>query len=227
MNRLLGNVARVVLAVVLAASTVAIAPTPTLAACNPGRANNGTYYFMGTSKTLSGITGVSSNIRTYSPYVSSNGFSYSWVMLPGPGNKQWAQIGPYKSATQLVTAVQVNNNFSSPIQWNFAATAVGSVHTYQVLRGAPGSYAMLIDGVIKVSYQLGYAAPGAQIYAEINTLATQLMGDSSTKESFASNRVRNSSGTWSTLSTSISPSTSHFGSSGSSGTTFYVWDKCV
>lgn len=225
----MGGVARVVVAVALAVSSIAIAPTPTLAACNPGRPNNGTYYFMGTSKTLTGITGVSSNIRTYSPYVSSNGFSYSWVMLPGPGNNQWAQIGPYKSATQLVTAVQVNNNFSSPIQWNFAATTVGSVHTYQVLQapGAPGNYAMLQDGVVKISYNLGYVAPGAQIYAEINTLATQLMGDSTTKESFAVNKVRNSSSSWSTLSTSISASTTNFGSSGSSGSTFYVWDKCV
>ena len=148
-------------------------------------------------------------------------------MLPGPGNNQWAQIGPYKSATQLVTTVQVNNNFPSPIQWNFAATTVGSVHTYQVLRGGAWQLRNASGRGHQDILHLGYAAPGAQIYAEINTLATQLMGDSSTKESFAANKVRNSSSSWSTLSTGISASTTHFGSSGSSGSTFYVWDKCV
>lgn len=213
----------------MAASIAMATASPAAASCNPHRADDGVPYLVGTSQTLAGITGVMSTIRTYSPYVSANGFSYAWVMLPGPNPGQWIQIGPYAAATRMATTVQVNNNFAGgPVQWDFAATSVGSYHTYDVLRapGDPYSYAAMMDGQIFISYRLTYVAPGAQVFAEINTLATQLMGDSTTKEYFNVNQVRNSAGTaWSPITNTISPSTTHFGTSGS-GYSFYTWDKC-
>ena len=222
------RLARMALAISLAASAGLVTASPVAASCNPQRVDNGLYYSAGTQQTLSGITGVMSTIRTYRPYVSANGFSYAWVMLPGPGNLQWIQIGPYASATRMTTTVQVDNAFpNGPVQWDFAATAVGSSHTYDVLRapGDPHSYAAMMDGQILISYSLAYTAPGAQIYAEINTFATQLMGDSSTKEYFNVNQLRNSAGSWIHVTSGVGATNTHFAYSGT-GYSFYTWDMC-
>lgn len=228
MRRLIGQGLRVLLSLVLATS-VSLTTTPVAqASCNPGRSANSTYYWMGTNKSLTGITGVQSTIRTYDPYMSnSGGFSYAWVMLVGNTTHQYMQIGPYESAAGRSTTVQINNDWANPIQWDFAATSVGSYHTYQVLLGSPGSLAAKIDTDIKISYSLGITPKHGQIFAEIVNRANQMMGDSSTKEYFNVNQVRNASRNWVNISTSnpISPPTSYFGSSGN-GYSFYVWDKC-
>lgn len=224
-----GLVGRLVLAVWL--SSIAFsAPASVEASCNPHRATNGNYYYMGVAKALSNITAVRSTIKTYNPYINgTGGFSYSWVMLPGPVNNEWMQIGPYKSgAGPSMTAQWMQPGWTAPRQADFAFPAVGSNHVYEVdTNRVTKLFIARMDDGIYANPILSWTPNSAQIFAEDLNLANQLMGDSSTHERFVSNGV-STDPQWvafSNMTGSVSASTSHFGSSGSA-VSFDVWDKC-
>lgn len=228
MRLLMDRGTRLLLSAVLAIGVGFSSPSAVQASCNPHRGTTSDIIWMGTNRGLTGITGVQSSIRTYDPYISgSGGISYAWSMLAGTGQHQYMQIGPFKSAAGRSMTVQINNDWANPIQWDFAAPTVGSVHTYLVLAapGNPTSKAAQYDTQIKISYNLPFTAKVGEVYAEIVNQANQLMGDATTKEYFNVNQVRNSAGTWSQITSAISPPTTHYGSSGT-GYSFYVWDKC-
>jgi len=214
-------------AVLLAAATLVTPPQVLAASCNPHRAADNHAYWVGVTDPLSGTRAVYSQIKTYDPYVSGSGFSYAWVMLPGPGSSSWAQIGPYRAASRLTTTIQWNQpGDPAPTQMDLPATTVGSVHTYSVgFAPSTHTFVFYLDGATKASTTLSWAPTSAQVFSEIWQLSSQLMGDASSKESFGSTEIMNSSGSWQWYSGTLSPPTTHFSDSGGP-VTFFTWDLC-
>lgn len=219
------------IATLTAALLVPWASGVALASCVPGRSNNHVYYYVGRIQTQSFANGVVSRLSTYSPYVNSGGISYAWVMLPGSGNFQWAQIGNYAvSGGVRRTTVQYAWSSSQIHQVDLAAQSVGSYHYHQVFRDAnaltPHWY-FRIDGANVYNVIFDYWAPsGAQIEDEINTASTQMMGATATgsHQRFLENQIYYS-GAWHGFTGSANNSNSTwFGSSGTAAN-FDTWDK--
>jgi hypothetical protein len=181
---------------------------------------------MGVDDGLSGARAVYSEIKTYDPTVVGSGFSYAWVMLPGPVNLEWAQIGPYKAAANRTTQYQFQQP-GHPMVWqDLPAYPVGSVHTYSVgVEPATHRFHVYVDGVDKASTVLNWTPPGAEIDSEIWQLSSQLMGEASNHETFRNNQIMNAAGNWQTYAGSLTPPNSHFSSSGIA-IGFDTWDLC-
>jgi len=216
---------KLVLAATLSAASIVSSATSVFASCNPGRSNNGrtywVYRFQGTA------TGIFSKITVYKPYVL-NGFSYSWVMLPGPSNYEWAQVGPYEYPSGTMrTVVQWADPTSPPPhyqQMDFAAEPVGSKPTFEVLYiPSLQKYEMFDNGSLLKSVVITSWIPaGGEIAGEITTYANQMMGASSANEVFDLNQIQYS-GSWHTFNGVLPNYDPAFGESGS-GAKFNIWD---
>jgi len=210
----------------LSASTLLVNPPAAAASCTPPARGAG-YAWMGVSETMSGARAVYSEIKTYDPFVGGSGFSYAWVMLPGSGSNQWAQIGSYKSAAGRTTTAQfMQQSFAYAIQYDWPAKTVGSVHSYSVGRDpATHVFQAYVDGSSVKSITLDWTPNGAQIYSEITPLSNQLMGEASNHETFGNNQIMNASAQWQTFAGQVSTPTTSFGSNGSA-ISFGTWDLC-
>lgn len=201
------------------------------AACDPHRPADGHYYWVGRGQTLGNVSGVRSTIKTYDAFVKGNGFSYAWVMLPGPANHEWAQIGPYDvSSGSRSTYVQwMSPSDSSPHGMDFPSWPVGSNVRYTVtFNNGTRKFTFRDDsGILVTTPAIWEWTPGgAHIFAEIWQLSSQLMGDSSNKEIFNNNQVAVSGGAWQAFNGVLySYDMSHF-SFGGTNSLFNTWDLC-
>ncbi len=202
-------------------------PLRVAAACDPNRPQTAEYNWVSASTALVGARGVYAQIKTYSPYVEASGFSYSWVMLPGPAANEWAQIGPNKTAGNWVTQYQLQQP-GHPLIWgDLPAYPIGSVHSYSVgTDPVTNQFHVYVDGVDKAWATLYWTPSGASIAAETWLLSSQLMGESSSHETFRNGQYMNASGTWQSMSGSVtSTDTNHFSYSGNA-VNFDSWDRC-
>lgn len=211
----------------LAASFYAFDAGDTLAACNPGRANDGLYYQVGRDQTVA-ATGIFSKIYTYSPFVTSGRFAYSWVMLGGPSNYMWAQIGDWVGASGPVKNPHTSLQYAWPglpyRQLDFPAQTVGTSDTMEVTYFAPNhEFEFFANGTLLYSIQITQWVPvGARISSEIDSYSVQQMGARNLNEVFDINQIQYS-GTWHTYNGVLVPYNSAFGESGYGGS-FNTWD---
>ncbi len=160
--------------------------------CNPERANNSSYYWIGATSqnTIDGTPpgGLYANIRTYSPFVagpnqgaSSTDSVSEWVMLDSgdPQSTQWAQIGwlefPYGVRNTFIQYADGSNNLHTDY---FAPSAINSTQTYGVLYQPGAEYPFTIseNGSNLVSFSVSWAPTSADIFAELHTQASQVPG---------------------------------------------------
>jgi hypothetical protein len=215
------------LSLILAMVASILSPSVALAACNPGRTDNGTYYWVDRHQDNNGsvVHGIQSRMSTYSAYVK-NGFSYAWDMLTTNASWTWAQIGNYENAGYVRhTSIQYAYGCCQAYQIDLAAQAVGTSHTETVSFISPNSFRFLTDGSADYSdIHMSWTPTGAYISTEITTLANQMMGDASTNQLFQSNQIQLSGG-WISFTGILESYNSHFSESGYAGS-FNVWDLC-
>ena len=129
------------------------------------------YRFIGYNQVLIVSSGgVYSTMKVYSPWVPSGGISYAWVMLPGSGANHWAQFGPYEvvGGTRHNTAQYADGG--APVQFDFAADAIGSSHTFTVLYDPSSKYFTWqhVGNSVLHRQLTSYVPMGAQISEETN-----------------------------------------------------------
>jgi hypothetical protein len=217
----------------LAAIVVAGLVTPwvsssALASCIPNRPLTQAYRFAARSQTQSTANGVTSRLSTYAPYVPTGGFSYSWVMLPGAGAFQWAQIGNY-AVGGGVRRTTVQYAWTNPArQIDLPAKAVGSYHYYQVFRDTTfltPHFWFRVDGVNVADVAFNNWSPaGAQVTGEVWIYRTQMMGATNAHQRFLENQIYYA-GAWHTFAgTVINSDSTWYGMSGTAAN-FDIWDK--
>ncbi len=224
MTRTLG---RLTGAGLLTASMLLAPPAGASAACSDmHRSATNSYLWMGSTDTLASARAVYSTIKTYDPLVTGNGFSYAWVMLPGPANFEWAQIGPYKAAGNRTTQYQLQQPGHSLVWGDLLAYAVGTVHDYSV-GFDPGNHQfhVYVDGVDKFWTTLSWTPSGAEIYSEIYSMSSQLMGEASSHETYRNDQIMNPAGSWQWYSGAVSWTNQHFATSGNA-INVDTWDLC-
>jgi hypothetical protein len=158
--------------------------------CNPERANNSAYYWIGaTSQDASPgpAGGVYANIRTYSPFVAgpnqgapSNDSVSEWVMLDSGDPQttdQWAQIGWIEFPGGVRNTVVQYADGSSDIQTFFySPSPINSTQSYGVLYAPGGQFTISENGVNLIETDLSWAPDSADIDAELHTQASQVPG---------------------------------------------------
>jgi hypothetical protein len=159
--------------------------------CNPERANNSTYYWIGATSQDVGpdgpAGGVYANIRTYSPFVAgpnqgapSNDSVSEWVMLDSGDPQttdQWAQIGWLEFPGGVRNTFDQYADGSNDIHTDFySPLAINSTQSYGVLYQPGGQFTISENGVNLVLPTLSWAPSSADIMAELHTQASQVPG---------------------------------------------------
>ena len=124
-----------VLAATILFVTVSLeAPLAASAKCQPGRTDNGVYYWTGWTRQDYPAPGASvSDIYNYSPWVQPGSYAYAWTMLNN-GGSNWAQIGWEEAA--YGTRYTFTQYTSSPGVWHeydFSAKPTGQSDQYAML----------------------------------------------------------------------------------------------
>jgi hypothetical protein len=193
------------------------------------------YQWDGWTGTVAGINAVEASILAYKPHTATAGFSTAWIMLPGSGNWQILQVGPYRSAgTGFVDFIQWQDGSGDIThQHERGAQIVGTTHKYDIFfdRSAR-EFTIKVDnytiwGPLPINTWLPV---GAQFFGEIADNHNQMPGDTGAHEKFTGNRVRVGT-TWSTFSArstneySILTAPASHGLSGTANS-FDIWDGC-
>jgi hypothetical protein len=182
----------------------------------------------GRIQSKSGVTGVYSQIYTYGPpYVPVGGFSYAWVMLPGPANWEWAQIGANAvSGGARETLIQYAWSSTQIHNIHLAAKAIGSFHYYDIdYEPTFHRHTFFIDGSQVASVDVTQWTPvGAQIVAEVWLLDSQMMGGRNDREAFRDNHISYSGADHSFAGTVVNSNTSRYDWLGTADS-FTVWDR--
>lgn len=210
---------------VLVASTLCLfAPGTALASCNPGRANDGNYYWTWVDQAPGyTVNGVYSSIWNYQPYVPSGQFSYSWVMLTAAANWTWAQIGNYEYSGGREVYLQYADGKSPAHGASFGAQPLNTLTPYDVGYGV-GTFSFQVNGSLVFTHSASWTPTDGELSSEITSLNTQMMGATQNTVSFNQNQI-SYNGSWHTLSSSLHNSNStYFGISGN-GSRFLTWDK--
>ena len=185
--------------VLVTTALFALSPTTALAKCAPGRPNSATVNWDGWKIAVSAPTGgVYANILNYSPWVynapgsvavgwsmlvdttDTGGSSYGqvgWYEQPGGARKtfaQWRECSTCTLITQFAAAYPTNQYTEYKVLWNNACTSCLSFYA--------GGTRLWYDWV-------GYIPNQAQIFGEINNLASQMAGAGQEHEDFSNSHV--------------------------------------
>jgi hypothetical protein len=196
------------------------------------------YQWDGWTGNVASINAVEANILAYKPHAATAGFTTAWIMLPGSGNWQILQVGPYRSegtgGTGFVDFIQWRDGPGDVThQHESAGQTVGTTHKYDIFfdRTYKQFTIKVDDKTLWPSWPINTWLPvGAQFFGEIADNHNQMPGDTGSHEKFTGNKVRVGT-TWksfSTASTNEFPIVTVPASHGQSGTAnnFDIWDGC-
>lgn len=200
------------------------------ASCNPGRpAVNGHWQDGWKRSKPSGacLTGSSSNIRVYSPYVHTNDVS-AWVMLynANPNSDSYAQVGWLQQANgsrfNFVESITVGGGFR---QTYFSANSVGSTPEYKITFSSD-AFHYFVNGVNWYTHaNTGYGGCWSAQAGEISSFANQMPGGRNSHVPFTNASVRRSDTGWVGANGTPYSNSSEHGNAIGSSTTLHIWDK--
>lgn len=234
-----------------ALSTLAVSSVPVaqhlessqvLAACDPGRTNDGRTYFAGWIRDVDNETedGSRANILVRDVFVASPSFGgvTSWTMLIDPPSR-WAQIGWLERLDdERSTLIQYHDGGGDLRTFLLLpGEPVGSspeykVEWYPATSVTPRAVSFFINGGQVHNDDAGFTPTEAQQAGEIKTLASQMPGGTSEKERFrnANVRVLNEdwqafAGTPAVVDEDGNDASTYFGAEKISTTELQIWDK--
>jgi hypothetical protein len=168
---------------ILAGSLLSIA-NPAWASCNPGRTDDGIYYYDGDEWAPSGpgLNGVQSNIWNYNPYTAVGANALDFVMLQLSNN--WAQIGRRtEHSSGEFTFYQWTTSPGNWLNINVAAQPVSTFTNYKVDLGSGGNFNFYVDGTKIDGKTASFTPIQFVVEGEIHSLATQMPGAAQNTES--------------------------------------------
>jgi hypothetical protein len=192
--------ARRILLALVVSTIAAIGPAtsvPVLAKCDPGRADDGRYYFDGWYKTPGGtVGGVGSNIVNYSPWVHVTDDSVSaWTMTAN--GSLYAQVGWLEFPGSV--RYTFTEYTTSDHNWHrkyFGAYPLGASTRYTTLYGnTAGYFTFLVNGGQIDKEPAQFVPNNGQNYGEIHTYDDQMPGGYNLHETFRNTQIYYS-GAW-------------------------------
>ena len=217
-------------AVVLAAGSLLTTGEAVRASCNPGRANDGAYYWAGANRTVvTGVRGVESKILEYSPYVAPGSDVYAWTFLAKPTDSHayWAQIGPKVHATSTRnTFIQWTDASGHWYEQDFAPGPLGSSPNFATIYDWQNAkFLFEQDNVVLAQKPAAWTPSVVIVQGETHTRASQMMGGTSHHLTMRSTYYTKGSG-WIALDAGASTTDNTiFGASKVSSTAYDIWDK--
>lgn len=224
---------RLLLAQVVALTTIAVAPDAAAAACWPDRVNNGASYFAGTGRTPSAFPrGVRSNIEVYEPYTFRSSEVTAWTMLHRGGTK-WSQVGWWQNDDGFLNETRWNF-----IQWTdangnyftrfYSPSTIGSSPKYQVMYDTMRvEWSWSVNGVILHAAPAHWRPETVQIQGETHTRADQMPGGYNARVTMKeSHFIVDGGSTWLFINTAagVTDSTIH-GANKVNAEWYEIWDR--